>query len=661
MGWDCSCGKSHGDTKVFCPCGRSKWAAVHGVTGGQAEIVPKKRSGSPKRRKPSPIKKKAPLFSQTLNLSASEPEPVQSSSNGALLAMRQTKKITAVKVASPEPKGISLGQAVVVVDQQPLLDEPGPSNSGSTITVGPNTKLRWRLSKTLGGDNGAALYEAPHDRWMVWKPASGVVGAAERGASRLAHLITGGLVPIAVPMAKPGEQEEGLAQTFVEMVGLKRIGNIVNRRVDLSRLSQEQLAELFVHAIADWVCSNWDTHDGNFGIATSGQIVAIDKGQAFKFFSQGLIKSTRSGFVEPRTLDLTKHVLPRRPNVPVYPALAAELEARSLASTPLTANHDHITLALDLCDRMEPRQLEDCLDGYADLAFPQQQRAFLHAVHERVQGVRSACIPYVGEATSKLQSPVIGPLLSPLQSKLPPNEPPSGKPKSSAPVAVPVLVVANPQAQAPDPHPLMARPSDHEAFEKKLGMLGGIETFVEEVAEAVRANGDDHDLQAPGSFGDLTDSEKIAIFKYTRQWFKFWNPALRTAAGDTKHRELRRHESGIRVCTSGLSKLDVYDGAVYRVESSYKKRHGVATPGAEIDWWAFSSTGYNIDFLRQSEFAGGVEWHIEGGHRGRRVDFMSGSPQEGEVLFLPGTKMKVVARSGDPTNGQIVIIRLREV
>lgn len=55
--------------------------------------------------------------------------------------------------------------------------------------------------------------------------------------------------------------------------------------VDLSTISEPDLLTIQKHHALDWLMGNHDSHAGQFIRAGSGEIVGIDKGQAFKYFS----------------------------------------------------------------------------------------------------------------------------------------------------------------------------------------------------------------------------------------------------------------------------------------------------------------------------------------------------------------------------------------
>ena len=443
---------------------------------------------------------------------------------------------------------------------------------------------------------------------------------------------------------------------------------MVSAKIDLSSLARDQIAELFVHAIADWVCSNWDTHSGNYGIGENGRVIAIDKGQAFKFFNEGSIQSSARGFREPRGFSLVDSVQPRRPELPLYPALKAYLEEKRGTLLVPPANHPHIEAAVMFCSNLVPQTVENCLGDYAALAFRGSESAFYQAVVSRAKRVQRECLPLID--SSILSSTSSGRSSPPRSSIVPPPSsivllssstvpPPSSPTLTSAP---PSSGLAPPSVTATvsTVHPLIASDEHREAFTRKVEALGSLSDFVKQVGATVQENLVEYGLSAPSEFSALSDLERVAIWNYTRQYFRYWNPALRDDAGGYRGRQFCTHEAGIRVCTSALLKLPIHDGPVYRVAANYRTRHNDETVGTVFDWWAFSSTGYNIDYLRSSEFAGAIEWTIRQGHTGRRVDFLSASPREGEVLFVPGTHVEVVARSGDPSRRQLVYIELVE-
>lgn len=82
-----------------------------------------------------------------------------------------------------------------------------------------------------------------------------------------------------------------------------------DNRVDLSSLSEQDTLDLQKQMALDWMLSNHDAHSGNFMRDNStGRIVGIDKGQAFKYFGDDQLTPQFGEDVNP----------PLYPNSPVY-------------------------------------------------------------------------------------------------------------------------------------------------------------------------------------------------------------------------------------------------------------------------------------------------------------------------------------------------------
>lgn len=82
-----------------------------------------------------------------------------------------------------------------------------------------------------------------------------------------------------------------------------------DHKVDISQMDPQDVLTLQKHMALDWMLSNHDAHSGNFlRDNTTGDLVGIDKGQAFKYFGQDNLTHNFGRDVNP----------PLYPNVPVY-------------------------------------------------------------------------------------------------------------------------------------------------------------------------------------------------------------------------------------------------------------------------------------------------------------------------------------------------------
>ncbi|QDH91870.1 hypothetical protein SEA_PHRAPPUCCINO_195 [Mycobacterium phage Phrappuccino] len=82
-----------------------------------------------------------------------------------------------------------------------------------------------------------------------------------------------------------------------------------DHRVDLASMHPQDALTLQKHMALDWMLSNHDPHSGNFlRDRNTGELVGIDKGQAFKYFGQDRLTPRFGEDLNP----------PLHPNVPVY-------------------------------------------------------------------------------------------------------------------------------------------------------------------------------------------------------------------------------------------------------------------------------------------------------------------------------------------------------
>lgn len=223
----------------------------------------------------------------------------------------------------------------------------------------------------LGGANGAKHLVSNTGEHVVWKPSDKYTGPAETGASDVASYITGGLVPIATEMYYKGKK--GLVQPMTTL------GKNSGSQFDPTKLNSKQAAQLFTHMISDWVVSNYDAHSGNFGLDGDGNIIGIDKGQAYKFLNVTdpySLKSKASGqLTEPDSFDeyFATQWAPIPPDKTVYPKFVQALKSGKVQIDP---NDPIIKAAIAKCSKMQTHQLKG-LKAYGDVAFGQSGGAKL--------------------------------------------------------------------------------------------------------------------------------------------------------------------------------------------------------------------------------------------------------------------------------------------
>jgi len=143
----------------------------------------------------------------------------------------------------------------------------------------------------------------------------------------------------------------------------------------------------------------------------------------------------------------------------------------------------------------------------------------------------------------------------------------------------------------------------------------------------------------------LDKDEVAAIALYTTE-SKFY-PKLNEFLRDRDRRKLLAFFPYLRLLLDARSKLPRYVGTVWRgvrgIDLSAK-----FPKGADIYWWAFSSTTKELSTLQNPEFLGtsGVRTifniQVKRGSDISRYSMFQGEKSEAEVLLFPGTKLRVL-------------------
>ena len=137
----------------------------------------------------------------------------------------------------------------------------------------------------------------------------------------------------------------------------------------------------------------------------------------------------------------------------------------------------------------------------------------------------------------------------------------------------------------------------------------------------------------------LTNDELVAVYSYTVDLYGPLNEALR-AGGD----KAKNVEAFKKTLSSALSKIPATKGPFFRstqlplkIEETYKEGAIVSDP-------AFTSAGLSLDKNAHDQ----ILIHSK---TGRLISPLSARAEEGEVLFAPDTKFKVI-KVGPTPQGQ---------
>jgi len=140
----------------------------------------------------------------------------------------------------------------------------------------------------------------------------------------------------------------------------------------------------------------------------------------------------------------------------------------------------------------------------------------------------------------------------------------------------------------------------------------------------------------------FTEAEYSAILSYTGAFYQEINKALWEAKGQKLSRRFAKYQEAM---LAGMEKIPPYRGAVRRysvLPADVLAAHDV---GNIVTYDAYTSTSYDPKW----EWAGGAKGPTHGfviysGAKGHRVDSISASEQENEVLFTPGVRFKILSR-----------------
>ena len=181
--------------------------------------------------------------------------------------LTEMKKKTKDNVVKAKANKEAFAEAIGDIPVKEELSHPGEKEI--IFSLAPNQP------SMKGAHQKWMLTDQDGNQWM-FKPQPEFLAKGEEGAHKIGQVLGYDLADIKVIESKG---EIGAAQKMFKVSGDLSI-------LDPSDLNPEQLKQIQEHQVLDWFISNHDAHKENFMITLDGNIVGIDKGQAFRFFGK---------------------------------------------------------------------------------------------------------------------------------------------------------------------------------------------------------------------------------------------------------------------------------------------------------------------------------------------------------------------------------------
>lgn len=182
----------------------------------------------------------------------------------------QTPTTTASQTPEPPP-----GSTV------PVQPKPAPVAAPAHPTEPPDISTWTKTNQAVGGGHAKTIYKTPTGETWMFKPDP-TPAFAEKAGYNVMDLL--GLETPEMHVTTIGGQV-GSLQKFHAITDTVRLNA-------LGSLTGEQRAQIQQHQIVDWLISQHDSNDGAMLIGQRGQVLAIDKGQAFKFLGRDTLHWT---------------------------------------------------------------------------------------------------------------------------------------------------------------------------------------------------------------------------------------------------------------------------------------------------------------------------------------------------------------------------------
>lgn len=221
-------------------------------------------------------------------------------------AKQQAADVVPPVVDIPEPVPASVAElhnpppaADIPAKQITSADYAHVDNAWGQIAANPSAFFRSGQTANLGGVHRKMTYTDPDGNRWLFKPMREDFLA---DADEMTYKITRLFDPEAVEVRKIVlNGQTGSIQRMRSDLAAK----IDYMGDDVTKIADEEVAQILQHHVVDWLISNHDAHSENFLRTVSGKVIPIDRAQAFKYFGNDALDinyNPNAYYVHPATL-----------------------------------------------------------------------------------------------------------------------------------------------------------------------------------------------------------------------------------------------------------------------------------------------------------------------------------------------------------------------
>lgn len=261
-----------------------------------------------------------------------------------------------------------------------------------------STVIEGKIVRKLVGEWTTNLQiRLPDNKMILWKEGQRKENISEVAASPLAAYLTGGAVPIASIGRRKDEDgvyQEGTHQPFLDLDTTPFTSLLKEDSFNFNFLNCKQIHQLFCHVITDCIIFNFDTHQGQYALNRNGDVISLDKGQAFALFDPNRDRVDYLDLAEDR--HLKDSVVNRRSKhgEKLYVRISSTFAGEMKRNRRLSPENRILQDFFKRCENISQVMVEEYLNPFGKEFYPGKEKEFASFMFLRIRSVKPIVYRY---------------------------------------------------------------------------------------------------------------------------------------------------------------------------------------------------------------------------------------------------------------------------